>query len=65
MRQIIYYKMRQKFTTKCVKFYITKCDSYYKIRRLVQIATVNVHHEQLIMEAATKKFSMQMAAHKF
>ena len=33
--------MRQKFITKCVKFFITKCDSfirncdsYYKMRRL-------------------------------
>ena len=26
--------------TKCVRFFITKCDSYYKMRRLLQIATV-------------------------
>ena len=39
--------MRQKFITKCVRFFITKCDnfitkwdSYYKMRRLLQIATV-------------------------
>ena len=46
--------MRQKFITKCVKGFlllnttvirncddfITKCDSYYKMRRLLQITTV-------------------------
>ena len=38
--KLFYYKMRQKFITKCVRFYITKCDSfnikcdsYYKLRR--------------------------------
>ena len=43
----VYYKMRQKFITKCVRFFdtkcdsfITKCDSYYKMRRLLQIVTV-------------------------
>ena len=29
----IYYKMRQKFITKRVRFFITKCDNYYKMRR--------------------------------
>ena len=36
----LYYKMRQKFITKCVRFFITKCDSfvtkcdsYYKLRQ--------------------------------
>ena len=40
MRQIllqnataILLQMRQKFITKCVRFSITKCDSYYKLRR--------------------------------
>ena len=27
-----YYKMRQKFFTKYVRFFLTKCDSYYKLR---------------------------------
>ena len=47
MRQLIYYKMRQKFVAKCVRFFftncdsfITKCDSYYKMLRLLQIATL-------------------------
>ena len=31
-------------TTNCNNF-ITKCDSYYKIRRLLQIATVQVRRE--------------------
>ena len=39
MRQLFYYKMRQKFIRKCDSF-ITKCDSYCKMRRLLQIATV-------------------------
>ena len=53
MRQQIYYKMRQKFITKCVRFFITKCDNfiticdsyyklrqfYYKMRQLLQNAT--------------------------
>ena len=40
MRELFYYKMRQKFITKCARFFIskcdsfiTKCDSYYKLRR--------------------------------
>ena len=39
MRQLFYYKMRQKLITKCDNF-IAKCDSYYKMRPLLQIATV-------------------------
>ena len=35
MRHLFYYKMRQKF--------ITKCDSYYKIQRLLQIPTVHCY----------------------
>ena len=48
-----YYKMRQKFITKCDSFvkkcdsFVTKCNnfnteygSHYKMRRLLQIATV-------------------------
>ena len=33
MRQLFYYKMRQKFVTECVRFF------YYKMQRLWQIAT--------------------------
>ena len=40
MRQLFYYKIRQKFITKCVRFFIAKCDSYYKLRVLLQNATV-------------------------
>ena len=32
MRQLFYYKMRQKFITRCDSF-ITKYDSYNKLRR--------------------------------
>ena len=39
MRQVFYYKMWQ-FITKCVDF-ITECDSYYKMRSLLQ--NVSVH----------------------
>ena len=34
MRQLVYYKMREKFIKKCVRFFITKCDSCYKLRQL-------------------------------
>ena len=37
-RQLFYYKMRQ-FITKCIDL-ITECDSYYKMRRLLQISSV-------------------------
>ena len=46
--------MRQEFITKCVRFFITKCDSYYKMRRLLQIATVHmplisVHFDEFLL----------------
>ena len=31
--RILYYKMRQKFITKWVSFFITKCNSYHKMQR--------------------------------
>ena len=34
MRQLFYYKMREKFIAKCVRFFIPKCDSCYKLRQL-------------------------------
>ena len=36
----VYYKMRRFFISKCDSF-ITKCDSYYKMRRLLQIPKVH------------------------
>ena len=39
MRQLLYYKIRQKFITKCIRFLlqnatvIRKCDVYYKLRQ--------------------------------
>ena len=45
VRQLFYYKVRQVLLqsatgiTKCDNF-ITKCDRYYKVRRLLQSATV-------------------------
>ena len=47
VRQFFYYKVRQVLLqsatgiTKCYNF-ITKCDRYYKVRRLLQSATVHV-----------------------
>ena len=46
MRQLFYYKMRQFYyktqvISNCNDF-ITKCDSYYKMRRLLQIVTVKL-----------------------
>ena len=35
-------KMRRNFITKCFWFFITKCDNYYKMRRLLQIVTVHM-----------------------
>ena len=35
----VYYKMSQVFITKCDSL-ITNCDSYYKMRRLLEIETV-------------------------
>ena len=40
IRQLIYYKIRQKFLTKRVRFFITNCNSYYKMQRLLQTATI-------------------------
>ena len=54
MRQLLYYKMRLKFITKCVRFsitkcdsfiikcdeFITKCDGYYEMQRLLQKTSV-------------------------
>ena len=46
MRQLFYCQMQQKFITKCVRLFITKCDSfvtkrnsYYKMRQLLQNVT--------------------------
>ena len=40
MRQLLYYKLPQTFVTKCVRFFVTKCDGfitkcdvYYKLRQ--------------------------------
>ena len=44
MQQLVYYKIWQKFISKCVRFFIaiilTKYDSYYEMRRLLQNASV-------------------------
>ena len=60
MRQLFYYNMRQKFITKCVRFFITKCnsfitkcDSYYKTRRLLQIATVQHSFSEVKIKPST------------
>ena len=43
MRQLFYYKMRQKFITKCGDS-ITICDSFYKMQRSLQNAWVHGLH---------------------
>ena len=50
MRQLINCKMRQKFITKCVRVFITKCNSfitkcnsYCKIRRLFKLRQYTVY----------------------
>ena len=61
MRQLFYYKMRQKFHTKYARFFITKCDSfitnvavittcndfysYYKMRQLLQNAKLIINYD--------------------
>ena len=57
VRQRFYYKVRQVLLqsatgiTKCDNF-ITKCDRYYKVRRLLQSATVH----QMVKVIAKKTF---------
>ena len=42
MRQLFYYKMQQKSITKCVRFFITKCNSFKtKSDSYLQIVTVH------------------------
>ena len=67
-RDRYYYKMRQKFITKCVKFFITKCDSfitkcdsynklaqlYYKIRQLLQNATFITNYDSTFHSNCSK-----------
>ena len=62
MRQLFDYKIRQKFITKCLSFFITKCDSfitkcdsyyklrqlYYKMRRLLQNATFITNYDSIV-----------------
>ena len=43
MRQLFYYKMRQKFITKCGDS-VTICDSFYKMQRSLQNAWVHGLH---------------------
>ena len=53
VRQLFYYKVRQVLLqsatgiTKCDNF-ITKCDRHYKVRRLLQSATVQCEIDPLI-----------------
>ena len=37
----LYYKMRQILLQNALGFFITKCDSYYKMRPLIQNASVH------------------------
>ena len=65
MRQLFYYKMRQKFFAKCVSFIfaefdslITRCDSYYKRQRFHYKMRQYIHCSQLKIndqEGSTKR----------
>ena len=39
---LVYYKVRWTVITNCGSFFITKCDRYYKVRWLLQIATMTL-----------------------
>ena len=62
MRQLFYYKMRQKFITKSVRFLlqnatvITKCDVYYKLRQY----TVKIYIKNLQI-LVTEMFNVKNA----
>ena len=50
MRQLFYYKIRQKFITKCVRIFITKCDVYYKLQQyIVPIFVVAIFLQKSIL----------------
>ena len=53
----VYYKMRQVFITKYVGF-ITKCDSYYKMQRLLQIVTAQTTFSSPFLIEKPFKFSL-------
>ena len=61
MRQLFYYKMRQKLITKCVRFFITKCDSFiikrdscYKMNNC--ITRRDSHYKNSTLQFATVKW---------
>ena len=51
--------MWQKLITKCVKFFITKCDVYYKlrqpIRQIIDVVLKNKHRKKKIVLNKIKK----------
>ena len=54
-----YYKVRWSVITKCDSFFITKCDRYYKVRRLLQSATVQGRRVRRIPNALLLLFWSQ------
>ena len=49
MRQLFYYKIRQKFITKCVSFLLQNATvNCYKIRQLLKIATILLENATFI-----------------
>ena len=57
MLQLFYYKMRQKFNTKCLRFFIAKYDSFfYKMRQLLQIATALLQNATFITNCSSTDF---------
>ena len=70
MPQLFYYKKRQTFITKYVRFFITKCDSYYNFRRfyykmwqLLQNITLNKNCDSTFF-LRKKSWKVMMTDHK-
>ena len=63
VRQLFHYKVRQVLLqsatgiTKCDNF-ITKCDRYYKVRRLLQSATVHTNIASVMSRANQQLFCL-------
>ena len=55
MRKLFYYKVRQKFFIKCDSFY-TECESYYKVRRLLQNASAQRFKFLLLFDLTVLEF---------
>ena len=56
--------MRQKFITKYVRFFITKCDSYYKLRQLyykmLRILHIVREHLSISLTVSSKQIKLKV-----